>query len=114
MNKVLSRLALCLFCFLIPIHDAAAAPALTAEAAILMDYQSGEILYCKNAYESRPPASLTKVMTTILAIASAGSVLYSYGLACRCSYWRIAPQSASGRADHFGKSALWRFAQIRQ
>lgn len=68
MNKVLSRLALCLFCFLIPIHDAAAAPALTAEAAILMDYQSGEILYCKNAYESRPPASLTKVMTTILAI----------------------------------------------
>lgn len=68
MNKVLSRLALCLFCFLIPIHDAAAAPALTAEAAILMDLQSGEILYCKNAYESRPPASLTKVMTTILAI----------------------------------------------
>ena len=68
MNKVLVRLGLCMLFLLMPLHSALAAPALTAEAAILVDYQSGEIIYCKNAYESRPPASLTKVMTAILAI----------------------------------------------
>ena len=68
MNKVMVRLGLCLLFLLMPLQSAMADPALTAEAAILMDYQSGEIIYSKNAYESRPPASLTKVMTTILAI----------------------------------------------
>lgn len=47
---------------------AMAEPKITAEAAILIDGVTGEILYEKNAFQQRPPASLTKVMTGMLAI----------------------------------------------
>ncbi len=43
-------------------------PDLVATAAIVMDVESGQILYEKNAYEQRYPASITKIMTTLLAI----------------------------------------------
>lgn len=43
-------------------------PDLVANAAIVMDVQSGKILYEKNAYERKYPASITKIMTTLLAI----------------------------------------------
>lgn len=43
-------------------------PDLVATAAIVMDAQSGRILYEKNAYDKRYPASITKIMTTLLAI----------------------------------------------
>ena len=42
-------------------------PAITAEAAILMDLNTGEVLYGKQEHQKRPPASLTKVMTGYLA-----------------------------------------------
>ena len=38
-----------------------------ARTAILQDYLSGEILYEKNADLSIFPASMTKIMTTIIA-----------------------------------------------
>jgi serine-type D-Ala-D-Ala carboxypeptidase (penicillin-binding protein 5/6) len=40
----------------------------TASAAVLMDYTTGEILYQKNASERRAPASTTKIMTAIVAL----------------------------------------------
>lgn len=43
-------------------------PAVTAEAAVVMDLDSGKVLYGKNEHERRPPASLTKVMTGYLAV----------------------------------------------
>ena len=43
-------------------------PDITAESAILMDARSGGILYAKQAEEIRYPASITKVMTALLAI----------------------------------------------
>ncbi len=43
-------------------------PAVTAEAAVLMDVASGRLLYAKNAHDQRAPASLTKVMTCLLAL----------------------------------------------
>ncbi|MGO0122242.1 D-alanyl-D-alanine carboxypeptidase family protein [Desulfothermobacter acidiphilus] len=46
----------------------ASPPAVEAEAAVLMEAQSGLIYYAKNADQRRPPASLTKVMTCILAM----------------------------------------------
>lgn len=39
-----------------------------AEAALLCDLSNEEVLYSKNAYEKLHPASLTKVMTAIVAI----------------------------------------------
>lgn len=43
-------------------------PTLPAEAVLLADLDSGEILYGKNIDERRSPASLTKIMTGLLAV----------------------------------------------
>lgn len=43
-------------------------PEITAEAAVMIDLTTGEVLYGKNEHERRPPASLTKVMTGYLAV----------------------------------------------
>ena len=43
-------------------------PVVNAEAAILMDAQTGEVLYEKNSHEKLSPASITKLMTALLAI----------------------------------------------
>ncbi|HLK09994.1 MAG TPA: D-alanyl-D-alanine carboxypeptidase [Candidatus Binatia bacterium] len=48
----------------------AAAPSLTARAAIAMDAGTGEVLYERAADQPLPPASTTKVMTAILALES--------------------------------------------
>lgn len=45
-----------------------AGPQVEAETAILMDANTGSILYAKNIDEVRYPASITKIMTTLLAI----------------------------------------------
>ena len=46
----------------------AAPPVIGSESACLMDAQSGQILYEKNAHTKRPMASITKVMTALLII----------------------------------------------
>lgn len=45
---------------------AANAPALSAKAWLLMDFDSGEVLASANAEEALPPASLTKMMTSYM------------------------------------------------
>ncbi|OAT85885.1 D-alanyl-D-alanine carboxypeptidase family protein [Desulfotomaculum copahuensis] len=46
----------------------AAAPSVTAAAAVLMDAATGQVLWAKNARQPRPPASTTKIMTALLAL----------------------------------------------
>ncbi|HOV78716.1 MAG TPA: D-alanyl-D-alanine carboxypeptidase family protein [Bacillota bacterium] len=41
---------------------------MTAEAAVLMDDVTGQLLYEKNGRKKRPPASTTKIMTALLAV----------------------------------------------
>lgn len=41
---------------------------ITSSSAILMDAASGQILYEKNAYDKKYPASITKVMTMLVAL----------------------------------------------
>lgn len=48
--------------------DPAREPDLVADAAIVMDAATGQVLYEKNAHEKKYPASITKIMTTMLAI----------------------------------------------
>ncbi|HCB94162.1 MAG TPA: D-alanyl-D-alanine carboxypeptidase, partial [Selenomonas sp.] len=48
--------------------SAAEAPAITADSAILVEATTGRVVYEKNADEERPPASMTKMMTCILAL----------------------------------------------
>ncbi len=42
--------------------------AIQAKAALLMDYETGTVLYEKNAHEKLPMASITKIMTLLLAM----------------------------------------------
>lgn len=53
-----------------PQRSLAAIPSVSAASAILMDQDSGRILYEKNANDVRKIASITKIMTAILAIES--------------------------------------------
>ena len=62
-----TMLAMILAC-LSPAAMAEDAPVLDARAALLIDLDSGNILYELNKDEPRAPASLTKVMTTLLAL----------------------------------------------
>ena len=48
--------------------DAKKKPSISAESAVVMDVQSGTILYEKNMDKKQYPASITKVMTGLLAI----------------------------------------------
>jgi len=53
----------------IPIkRDGFVSPVVEASSAIIMDNQTGEILYEKNAHEKRSIASITKLMTTIIIL----------------------------------------------
>lgn len=47
---------------------AAETPHVTADAALLMDAASGQVLYEKNDHHHKNPASLTKIMTAIVAL----------------------------------------------
>jgi len=47
---------------------AAGEPYIGADAAVLMDVRTGQVLYAKNLHKKRPPASTTKIMTALLAL----------------------------------------------
>ena len=61
-------LCLCLLSALMPPALALEAPSITAAAVVLADFDSGNILYEKNMNVQRSPASLTKIMTGLLAV----------------------------------------------
>ena len=74
MKGILKRLGVCLVCLsmLAPGAMAASAepqgaPELEAPSAVLMERETGAVLYAKGETERRPPASVTKVMTLLLA-----------------------------------------------
>lgn len=68
-NRMVKTIFLCvLLFFLFPSALAAQpVPEITAEAAVILDFDTGTVLYGKQEQERRPPASLTKVMTGYLA-----------------------------------------------
>jgi len=51
-----------------PAHARGEAPKIAASAAILIDAETGQVLYEKNADERRPIASTTKIMTALLIL----------------------------------------------
>ena len=55
--------------------QAAEVQELYALSAVLMDGETGRVLYGKEAYKARPNASTTKVMTCIMALEMVGSVV---------------------------------------
>nr|WP_302328500.1 D-alanyl-D-alanine carboxypeptidase family protein [Salirhabdus salicampi] len=49
-----------------------AAPGVSAHNAVLMEFESGRVLYEKNPHQKRSIASITKIMTAIVAIENGG------------------------------------------
>lgn len=68
-----------------------------SKAAVLMDAQSGAVLYAHNEHEPLPPASVTKVMTMVLAL----EALY----AGRVSWDDLV--STSAHAASMGGTQIW-------
>lgn len=72
MKKTASILTALLLCFLLAAPAAAldardpAAPEVAAPSAVLIELETGTVLYAKDETERRPPASVTKVMTLLL------------------------------------------------
>ncbi|MCK8825727.1 D-alanyl-D-alanine carboxypeptidase family protein [Fuchsiella alkaliacetigena] len=85
-------IAILLLLLTINISTLEAKPEITAESAILIDAETGEVLYSQNAHEKRPPASTTKIMTGILAL-EMGDL--------------DAEVKASSRAAYEGGSTIW-------
>ena len=51
---------------LVPIQAQASEPSIRSRAAIVLDFDTGEILFEHNAHEPRAPASMTKAMTAFI------------------------------------------------
>lgn len=85
LKRILSTLLASLFIILLPFNQAFAtdttkplieeskiddsdAPDIASEAAVIMDADTGQILYAKNPYERMYPASITKILTTLVAL----------------------------------------------
>lgn len=62
--------SLCLLLCLPTPMSYSAPPKISAEAAILLDAKTGQLLYEKNSHRRNAPASTTKVLTAIIAIES--------------------------------------------
>lgn len=69
--KRISVLIACLLVFrFVPVVNAQSDIHVSAKSAILVEMQTGEILYEKSAYEKRAMASITKIMSTLVTIES--------------------------------------------
>lgn len=71
MKNFISKILLLVFVFSlvsIPALADTKEPSVSADGAVLMDAQTGKILYSKNMNAEYPPASTTKLMTALLTI----------------------------------------------
>ena len=100
MKKVLIFL-ICILLLGTPAWGAEALPETAAEldahAAVLMDVDTGTVLYEKNALEELPPASVTKVMTMLLVAEAVDSGQIAL----------TDTVTASARASSMGGSEIW-------
>lgn len=74
-------LVLCLvllFSLLLPVRAQAAELPLDSESALLMEKETGQVLYAKNEHEALEPASVTKVMTLLLVMEAIDNHVISY------------------------------------
>ena len=75
-------------------------PAISATAAIVIDAESGFILYEKNIHEPRYPASIVKIMTALLALEQYGTRLDE-----RVSFSRNAVYTLPPNSSHIAMNA---------
>ena len=63
---ILAVLLTCLLLPLTPVYGQEDTLALQSKSAVLMEQETGKVLYEKNSHDAMPPASVTKVMTLLL------------------------------------------------
>ena len=59
-------LAVCVLLTLLPVSAVAAGPEVSGKSALLMDMETGTVLYAQNEHARQAPASVTKVITMLL------------------------------------------------
>ncbi|MEA4815424.1 MAG: D-alanyl-D-alanine carboxypeptidase family protein [Lachnospiraceae bacterium] len=69
MKKLFMLILIIIFSFNVPVF-ALEAPSVSAQGAIIMDYETGRVIWSKNSDEPMSMASTTKIMTAIMAIES--------------------------------------------
>lgn len=69
-KRTLLALVCSLAVWLAALPAVAAPPEIKAQAAVLLDAKTGEVLYDKKMHERHAPASTTKIMTALLALES--------------------------------------------
>jgi len=90
--KIIPLLVAFCFIFAYNVKDTKADVGVSARSAILIEASTGRVLFEQNAYEKRPMASTTKVMTAILALES-----------CDLDETIVVSDNASG----VGGSSIW-------
>lgn len=68
MKRIAAAALAILLCLCPAVSARAAGPSTSAASAILIDAQSGRVLYEHNAHDPRPIASITKLMTALVAV----------------------------------------------
>ncbi|MGC4376246.1 D-alanyl-D-alanine carboxypeptidase family protein [Fictibacillus sp. Mic-4] len=69
-KKVKMSIVILLFMLLVPAKTKAVGPGVSARAAVLMEQESGRVLFGKEEHRPMRIASITKIMTAIIAIES--------------------------------------------
>lgn len=90
-------------------------PATYADSAIVMDMNSGAVLYSKQIEKKHYPASITKLLTTLVALDNAeltDTVEFFPGQHLLSGIWRCPYRHDAGGADQYGRCALCRSAGI--
>ena len=85
-------------------------PATYADSAIVMDMNSGAVLYSKQIEKKHYPASITKLLTTLVALDRYGRIFPGQYLLS--GIWRCPYRHDTGGADQYGRCALCRSAGI--
>ena len=88
---------LCLCALALSASARAASLTLNAPSAILMERETGTILYAKDEHTPREPASVTKIMTILLTMEAIDSGALSYD----------DPVTPSAHASSMGGSQIW-------
>ena len=69
-QAIIITLIFALLCMMWPMQHIYADTSVSAESAVLMEQVSGRVLFEKDAHKKKKIASITKIMTAILAIES--------------------------------------------
>ena len=78
--------------FLTPAAGALEVPDIQAKAALLADVNTDAVAYAKNIHEKNYPASLTKIMTCLLALENGRHLLAMAGAAAGfAAIWALHP-----------------------